>query len=116
MNSLVFVFAAKYRNEGKASVAAMCCEAGAAIDRAIGLGLKRDLGGRAALCADGVIHDALAAGSVLAGLPASLAAGGLVLEALFGIELLLAGREGELGAAILANQYFVFKHVEINLL
>lgn len=89
----------------------MLCKAFAAIDGFIGLGLEGELGGLAALCADGVELNALAAaaGRLVAG-SAALAAGRFVLEALFGIEFLLAGGEYEFVAAILANQYFVFKH------
>jgi hypothetical protein len=88
------------------------CKAFAAIDGLVGLGLKGDLSGTAALCADGVEHYALTAvvAGGLAVVPACFAAGGFVPEALFGVELLLTGGENEFGAAILANQYFVFKH------
>ena len=82
----------------------------AAVNGTIGLRLEGDLGGRAALRTNGVIHHTLPAGGVLARLTACLAAGGLVLQALLRIKLLLTGGEGELSTAILANQYLVFKH------
>ena len=92
------------------SVAAALGKAGAAVNGTVGLGLERDLGGSAALCADRIVHHTLAAGSVLASLTAGLAAGGLILETLFGVKLLLAGGENEFSAAVLANQCLVFKH------
>jgi len=92
----------------------MLCKARAAINGPVVLRLERDLGGCTALGADGVIHNALAPCGVLAIGPAGLAASGLILEALLGIKLLLAGGEYELGAAILANQYLVFEHVGKN--
>jgi hypothetical protein len=58
------------------------------------------------------MHLARTAGSA-AGLPcltASLAAGGLVLESLFGIEFLFTGSENELSATVFAYQRLVFVH------
>lgn len=52
---------------------------------------------------------AIATGSLL-GIAASLATNRLVLETLFGIELLLASGEHELGTAITANENLVFEH------
>ena len=46
----------------------------------------------------------------LAGLTARLAAGGLVLESLFGVEFLLTSGENELSTTIFANQRLVFVH------
>ena len=43
-------------------------------------------------------------------LTASLAAGGLILESLFGIEFLFTGSENELSATVFAYQRFVFVH------
>ena len=64
----------------------------------------------AAAGAGSVEHLALAAGRVLAGITAGLAALGLVLETTAGVELLLAGGPNELLAAILAYQSLVFEH------
>ncbi len=61
------------------------------------------------------MHLARTAGSA-AGLPcltASLAAGGLVLESLFGIEFLFTGSENELSATVFAYQRFVFVHGKV---
>ena len=87
-------------------------EAVAAINGPVVARHKRDLRGRAAICADRVIHFALAAGALrLAVGAAVLAADGFVLEPFFRIELLLARGEDELCAAILANQNLVLEHV-----
>ena len=89
-----------------------CCEALAAIHRAIFARNKRNLSGLSAFSADGIMHLARTAGSA-AGLPcltASLAAGGLVLESLFGIEFLFTGSENELSATVFAYQRLVFVH------
>ena len=51
-----------------------------------------------------------AAGGVLAGVTAGLAALGLVLEAALRVELLLTGGENELVAALFAYQGLVFVH------
>jgi hypothetical protein len=51
-----------------------------------------------------------AAGGVLAGVTAGLAALGLVLEATLSVELLLTGGEGKLVAALFAYQDLVFVH------
>ena len=89
----------------------MLGEAGGAVDGLVIPGQEGHLGGCTALGTDGVIHLAvLVARSVLAVGPALPAADGLVLEALLGVEFLLTGGEGELTAAIPADQNFVFEH------
>ena len=86
-------------------------QAVAAINGAIVLGDEGKGTFCAALGANRRMLDPLAAaaGRLVAG-PAGLAAGGLVLEALFGVEFLLACGEYEFAAAILAYQSLVFKH------
>jgi hypothetical protein len=61
------------------------------------------------------MHLARTAGSAagLPGLTAGLAAGGLVLESLFGIEFLFTGSENELSATVFAYQRFVFVHDQV---
>mgnify|MGYP006973084779 CR=1 FL=1 len=86
-------------------------EASAAIDGPVVLGNERNLGGRAARRANGVVHLTLAGALGLTSVPARLATDGLVLEAFFGIEFLLTGREYEFSAAILAYQCLVLEHV-----
>lgn len=71
--------------------------------------------GSAAGCANGVVHLALAAVGALAtrgllGVAACLAAHGLVLEALFGVELLLTSGKHKFGAAVTAYENLVFEH------
>ena len=89
----------------------MLCKAFAAIDGLIGLGLEGELGGLSALGANRIKRNALtAAAGCLVVRSAALAAGRLVLEALLRVEFLLACGENEFAAAVLANQYFVFKH------
>ena len=85
-------------------------EALAAIDGLIGLGFEGNLGGLAAFRADGIEHLTGLALTVLTAAPALPAAGGLILETLFCVKFLFACSEGELSAAILADQHFVFKH------
>ena len=93
------------------SLGAMLGEAGGAVDGLVVPGQEGHLGGCAAVRADSVVHlTVLAARSVLAVVPAVPAADGLVLEALLGVEFLLTGGEGELTAAIPADQNFVFEH------
>ena len=92
-------------------MAAMLFEAIFAIDRTIVFGYERNFAGLAAICTYGVILLALTAANVLTIGAAFLAAGGLILEALFSIELLLASGEYELRAAFLAYQCLVFEHV-----
>ena len=91
-------------------------EALTAVDRTVSAGLEGNLSGTAAAIADHVIHLTLAAVAVAtvlltAGGTAGRAAAGLILEALFCIEFLFTCGESEFLAAILANQYFVFKHL-----
>ena len=84
------------------AVGAHLSEALAAVHGTVGLGLKGNLG----------LADATSAGSgeeftgatsvVLAGVTASLAALGLILEATLCIELLLTGSENEFVAALFA--------------
>ena len=88
-------------------------EAFAAVDGTILTGLEGNLGGLAALGANSVEHLAGRAGSgtgSLAGHAAVTAAGGLILEALLGVERLFTGRENELIAAVFAYQRLVFVH------
>ena len=83
-------------------------EALAAVDRPVVLGNEGDLGGRATLSADRVIH--LAGGATiataaaitltLAGVAAVLAADGLVGKAFLGIEFLLTSGEHEILSTI----------------
>ena len=74
--------------------------------------LEGNLSGLSAFGADGIMHLARTAGSTagFTGLTASLAAGGLILESLFGIEFLFTGSENELSATVFAYQRFVFVH------
>ena len=75
-------------------------------------GLKRNLRGLSAFCANRVMHFARSAGSAagLSSLTAGLATGGLVLESFFGIEFLFTSGENELSATVFAYQRFVFVH------
>jgi hypothetical protein len=102
----------RLRNKGNTSTRLHLLEAGAAVDGAVVTGLERDLGGRAALCADRVIHFAIAGAGGLTVCAAVLAADGLVLEAFFRIKLLFAGRKNEFLTAILAYQCFVLEHLD----
>jgi hypothetical protein len=78
------------------------------------LRLKRNLGRFSAFCANSVKHLARTGGTAgLASLTAGLAAGGLVLESLFGIEFLFTGSENELSATVFAYQRFVFVHDQV---
>ena len=92
-----------------------------AVDGTIILGNEGDLGGLAALCADRIVHLAgariVAAGATvgLASIAARLAAGRLVLEALFSVESLFTRGEDEFGAAVSANQSLVFVHGKVSL-
>lgn len=88
-------------------------EALAAVDGTIFLGLEGHLRLGAAIGAHGVVHFARAVVVVprsLMGLTALTAAGGLILEALLGVERLFTGRENELIAAVFAYQRLVFVH------
>ena len=84
----------------------------AAVYGAVFLRLERNLGGLSAFRANSVVHLTRSAGSTagLTRLTAGLAAGGLVLESLFGIEFLFTGSENELSATVFAYQRFVFVH------
>ena len=90
----------------------MCAEAFAAIYGLVCSGHEGNLGGFSALGAYGIKHltRSSAFAAVPAASPAFPAAGGFVLETLFSIKFLFARCEGELSAAILADQHFVFKH------
>jgi hypothetical protein len=86
-------------------------EALAAIDGTVALRNEGDGGRFAALGTNGLILLAGGGGtSVLAGVAALLAAGGLVLEAFFSVEFLLTGGEHELGATVAARERFVLIH------
>jgi len=91
-------------------------EALAAIHGPVGLGLKGNARFSAAGRAGSGEEFTGAAGRVLAGVTAGLAALGLVLEAALCVKLLLTGGEHEFIAAFLANQGFVFVHFESSLL
>ena len=85
----------------------------AAVDGTVGLGNEGHAGGLATLGAYRFEHLTLAVGVVALGLAsraAFLAASGLILEALLGVESLLTGGEDKFLAAVLANQSLVFVH------
>ena len=102
-------YAAKTQSVPLSSV---CAEAFAAIYWLVCPGCEGNLGEFSALGAYGVKHltRSSAFAAVPAASPAFPAAGGFVLETLFSIKFLFARCEGELSAAILADQHFVFKH------
>ena len=88
-------------------------EALAAIDGAVVLGNERNGGLGAAIRTRGGVGLAGSAGSRTAGLArltASLAAGGLVLEALLSVEFLFASGEHEFLPTVAAYQRLVFVH------
>ncbi len=91
------------------------CEAFTAVHGPIFLRLERNLGGLSAFRANRVVHLTRSAGSTagLARLTAGLAAGGLVLESLLGIEFLFTCSENELSATVFAYQRFVFVHDQV---
>ena len=94
--------------------ASMSCKAFVAVDGLICLGFKRNFSRLSALCTYCIVHYPFAA-VVTAGIrltagSAALATGRCIFKALFVIKFLFTGSEGELLAAILANQHFVFKH------
>ena len=94
-------------------LAATSSEASAAEHGTILTGLEGNLGGLTAFGAHSVEHLAGSAGSGtgrLASHTAVTAAGGLILEALLGVERLFTGRENELIAAVFAYQRLVFVH------
>jgi len=88
-------------------------EAIAAVDGTIAARFEGNLAGTAATGADCVEHLAgfAAAGILLTGGAARLATLRLVGETLLGVEFLLAGSEGEVLAAVFADQSFVAEHV-----
>lgn len=83
----------------------------AAVDGTVALGDEGNGRGRAA-GGTGRFKHLTGSGSAvrLAGGTALFAAGGLVLEALLGIELLLASGKHKFSAAVAANQRLVFVH------
>ena len=85
-------------------------EALAAVDRTVGLRLEGDTSLAAAGSAGSGEVLTGAAGRVLAGVTAGLAALRLILEAALRVELLLTGGKGELVAALFAYQDLVFVH------
>ena len=78
-------------------------EALAAENGTVGLGLEGNLCLAAATCAGSGEELTGATGSILAGVTASLATLGLVLEAALCVEFLLTSGENELVAALFAN-------------
>ena len=83
----------------------------AAVNRAIGLGLKRHTSLAAASGAGGGVISALTgAGVVLARITAGLAALGLILEAALRIKFLFTGGENEFLTALFAYQGLVLVH------
>ena len=88
----------------------MILEAFAAIHGTIVTRLERNLCGLSAFCANRIKHFALSTTLGFAGCTAGFATYGLILEAFFCIEFLLAGCEYEFFTAILANQSLVFEH------
>ena len=89
------------------------CKALAAVDRTVGLGLKRHSGLAAAGSAGSSEELTGTTGGVLARVTAGLAALGLVLEAALCVELLLTGGENKLRSTFLALLSLVFVHSEI---
>ena len=88
-------------------------EAVAAVHRTISAGLERNLGFASAAVADYGVHlpgSAAVAVLGLAGVAAGFAPAGLILEALFGVEFLFAGRENKFVSAVTAGQSLVFVH------
>ena len=88
-------------------------EAVAAVDGTIGLRLKGNTSFAAAGSAGRGEVLSGATGRGLAGIAASLAALGLVLEASFCVEFLLTGGENEFLATFLTDQSFVFVHFDV---
>jgi hypothetical protein len=85
-------------------------EAIAAVNRTIGLGLKRNASFLAAASASRSKILPGASGGILARIPAGLATLGLILEASLSVELLLTGGEHELVATLFAYQRLVLIH------
>ena len=92
-----------FRTNQLQSVLLHLSEALAAVDRTVLARLEGNLAGLAAAGAGSVEHLALAAGRVLAGITAGLAALGLILEAARCVELLLTSSPNKLLAAVFAN-------------
>ena len=88
-------------------------EAIAAVDRPVGFRLKGHSGLAAAVGADSGKVLPRPSRRVLSRVAAGLAALGLILEASFCVELLLAGGEHELVAALFAYQCLVFVHLSV---
>jgi len=86
-------------------------EASTAVDRSVVRRLENNLRNAAALSTRGLEVFTRSSSCVLLCITASLAALGLVLEALFLVESLLACSEHEFVSALLANQSFVDKLV-----
>jgi len=85
------------------AVGAHLSEALAAIHGTVGLGLEGDLGLAAAARAGSGEEFTGAAGGVLAGVTAGLAALGLILETALSVEFLLTGGEHKFVAALFAH-------------
>ena len=94
-------------------VLTLCFEAVTAVHGTISAGLERHLGLAAAAVAD---HSEHGPGSVsvavlgFTGVTAGLAAPGLILETLLGVEFLFTGGEDEFVSAVTASQSLVFVH------
>ena len=104
-----FVQTAGCRN--KLVVLLHCCEAIAAVNRAIAGGLEGNLCFFAAVSASGGEILSCLSGSVLLCVSAGLASLGFVLETFLGVEFLFTSGEYELVATILAYQCLVFVHL-----
>jgi hypothetical protein len=94
----------------KLAFVAHLSEALAAEHRTIGLGLEGNLSLATATSAGSGEELTGATGGILAGVTASLAALGLILEATLCVESLLTSGEHELIAALFANQILIFVH------
>lgn len=90
----------------------LSAEAIAAIDGTVVARLEGNFAGGAAGCANGIVHGAILStgGIALSGVAAGLTALGFVGETLLGVKLLLSSSEGELLAAIFADDNFVLEH------
>ena len=105
------------RREGKRSLSSIA-ETIAAINGTIVAGLERNFAGSSTLSTDCIIHltvSAVAAGVLLPGITAGLAALRLIGETLLSEEFLLLRGENEFLTAVFANDCFVLIH-EIPLL
>ena len=96
--------------------AAALSEALGAVDRLVVLRLKRYFRRLSACCAHGVEHFTRSvqafASLLFARLPACRASSGIVFEIILRVEFLLTCSKNEFLAAILTDQYSVFKHFE----